>query len=346
MDRKLIGFAAEVPRRKFVQPSTSRAVNSNVVKKSPPKTLISDYVSPQYSLNPSQKAKNFKPVQKNFPKALPITEKESIAPKEPEPLQVRPAKVAPNARKSYKKTSYSIELSQPNAFSALVEKYTNKFRLFSVRHAFIAAGILIFVSGLIISINGFRANNEVIAQVGNNTSHSNDEGSTSSVDVSEDVPPKNRPHNVAPDEPKRISIPKVKVNSLIMQMGVDSNNQLKAPTNIHDTGWYKNSSKPGQSGAMLLDGHVSGPTKPGVFKNIGKLVKDDMIEVERGDGQKFNYKVVKTKSYPAEATDMLAAMSPVTPGESGLNLITCSGPFDKKSNQYKERTIVFAVLAE
>lgn len=363
MERRLIGSAGEAPQRRFVNPSFANRQSFRPVHSAPKKSALKD-TSANY-LDPKLQAQKFNPNFKEprrpetYTKA--VAEPRKVNPPMHNPIKVdQTPEVAPIISKDVRNEStsakakikikskdrFKVEKTQANASAVVIDKVFGKFRVFNTQYAFIAAGVLVFVSGLIIALNGFKTNNDVVAQAQNSSQQNTQEGGTSSTDVSEDPSIKNRQHNVAPNEPKRISIPDIKVSAWITAMDVDSSNQLKAPNNIYDTGWYKRSAKPGDKGAMLVDGHVSGPTKPGIFKNIGKLNQGSLIEIERGDGKKFNYRVVETKTYPAGATDMVAAMTSVEPGKPALNLITCSGSFDKESQQYTERTIVFAVLAE
>ena len=94
--------------------------------------------------------------------------------------------------------------------------------------------------------------------------------------------------------PRFLSIPSLKIsNARIIQLGLIKNtNQLDSPISIHDAGWYVKSALPGSSkGALLMDGHNGGPTKGGIFENLGNLSKGSYIIVERGDGQKITYEV-------------------------------------------------------
>lgn len=147
---------------------------------------------------------------------------------------------------------------------------------------------------------------------------------------------------VAPDVPRYLTIAKLGVRARVMQVGVDSNNVLGVPTNIYDTAWYTGSAKPGQAGATLIDGHVSSWTTHGVFYGLNKLVAGDQLQLERGDGTVLHYTVVRAQTYPAGQVDMQAAITPVTAGKSGLNLISCTGQVIKGTSQYNQRVIVFA----
>ena len=198
---------------------------------------------------------------------------------------------------------------------------------------------LIFVVGVGIAALGFKTNKNVEAQVQSVTQNNNQTG----------LPSEEKPddaamasHVVAPDQPRYIRISKINVFARITSQGIDKDGALKAPGNVHNAGWFTKSAKPGLPGAMLLDGHVSGPTQKGVFYNIKDLKAGDKLEVERGDGEIFNYTVVQSQTYNADATDMTKAMEPITKSKPGLNLITCTGKFDSKTGKYPQRIIVFA----
>lgn len=207
-------------------------------------------------------------------------------------------------------------------------------------YVFGAMAAVVFLFGMGVSLQGLLTNKKVEAQV-KQASTSND----TELPPQEDSPSafSESAYSVAPNLPRLIRIPKIKVESRITRLGMQSNGKLRSPGNIFDTGWFEGSAKPNESGAMLLAGHVHGPTKPGVFYNLHKLVAGDLLEVERGDGQVFNYKVVETKTYHRDNVDMAAAMTPFLSGERGLNIITCSGDIDDSGNHYEDRLIVYAV---
>lgn len=147
---------------------------------------------------------------------------------------------------------------------------------------------------------------------------------------------------VAPNLPRYLIIPKLGVDARVLSVGVTSTGALGTPDNVYDTAWYNESAEPGQSGAMLIDGHVSSWTAHGVFYGLKTLVPGDTIEVERGDGTMFTYKVVKSQIYPSGNVNMQAAMTPIVSGQPGLNLITCTGDVIPGTSTFNERIIVFA----
>lgn len=148
-------------------------------------------------------------------------------------------------------------------------------------------------------------------------------------------------YTVNPKYPRYLTIDKYNVKARILPLGVTKDNQLDSPNNVHDVGWYSVSSKPGQNGAMLMDGHVSSWDTPGVFYNLKNLVTKDIVQIERGDGTLFTYEVVATETYPVDRVDMSKAQRPIDPLRPGLNLITCGGEVIKGTNKFTHRTIVF-----
>lgn len=198
--------------------------------------------------------------------------------------------------------------------------------------------IIIVTSVACVLIGGYILINKNQNSIPNIFSLSESEGKDESSVSHSDL----QNHNVKADEPRLLVIKSINVKSRVLSMGVKSNNQLKSPNNIYDTAWYNGSSKPGQVGAVLIDGHVSGPTKPGVFKRLNTLKSADMITIENGAKKKFDYMVKKVETTPVSDVNMVKAMQPYGDSEQGLNLITCGGTFSKSSQQYSHRTIVYA----
>lgn len=151
-------------------------------------------------------------------------------------------------------------------------------------------------------------------------------------------------HIVAPDEPRFLRIPKFNVESRIVGLGIKPDGSLASPFNIFDTGWYTASSKPGKNGAMLLDGHVHGPSQPGVFYELKNLQNGDEVVVEAGNGKNYTYVVVGRDVTPYQETNMNKALVSVERGRPGLNLITCTGSYDDGSDIYEERLVIYTVL--
>ena len=149
-------------------------------------------------------------------------------------------------------------------------------------------------------------------------------------------------YTVPADQPRIMTIPAINVNARVKAVGVTKDNAMGTPANVYDAGWFNQSSKPGQDGAMVIDGHVSSESAHGVFYDLKKLKSGDTITIERGDHTTLNYSVVTTKTYDYNNVDMLAVLRPVDPDKPGLNLITCGGSVIKGTHEFDKRVVVFA----
>src|SRR3990167_1056659 len=153
-------------------------------------------------------------------------------------------------------------------------------------------------------------------------------------------------YEVAADLPRVINIPSISVEARVMQMSVKSNGQLDAPKNVHDTGWYTGSSRPGYSGATLINGHVSGIHTDGVFKNLKHLQIGDELMLENGKREIFKYKVDKIETVKAKSVNMEKLLEPYAGKAQGLNLITCGGKYDAQKREYNDRVLVYTSFVE
>lgn len=156
-----------------------------------------------------------------------------------------------------------------------------------------------------------------------------------------------------PSFPRYLSIPSLKIsNARVVQIGtIKDTGQLDSPKSIYDAGWYTKSGLPGAGkGAVLIDGHNGGPTKGGIFENLGSLSKGSEIIIERGDGQRITYQVadnremsvddINNESNPLGMKTMLNSMDPK---KEGLNMITCVGDWDYAKNTFNKRVMLRAV---
>ena len=154
---------------------------------------------------------------------------------------------------------------------------------------------------------------------------------------------------VAPDRPRYLIIEKLGVKKArILPMGVNTSGELDTPRNIFDVGWYEGSGKPGLGGTMMIDGHNGGPHIHGVFKDLPKLANGDIIKVERGDGEVFEYEVVENKAIALDESNAYMSTAAKTPveGRESVTLISCTGEWSQQQGTYLSRQFTRAVLIE
>jgi LPXTG-site transpeptidase (sortase) family protein len=194
---------------------------------------------------------------------------------------------------------------------------------------------MLFAGGLLLSQQQLHVNHQLTPKVSAQT-NSDSSGPSTAKPTNTEI----NSYSVAPDLARYIKIPKLKVSARVLQTGLTKTGAIDTPLNVYDTAWYTSSAKPGQAGAVLIDGHVSSRSTKGVFYGLNKLAAGDRIQLERGDGAVLSYKVVKTQAYDADRVDMQAATQPIT-DRPGLNLITCGGKVKPGTNQYNQRIVVF-----
>lgn len=141
--------------------------------------------------------------------------------------------------------------------------------------------------------------------------------------------------------PRFLTIDRLNMKARIQQMGINTDGAVQAPVNIHDSGWYKGSAKPGTPGAAFIDGHASGNTRKGLFAYIDTLKNGDSVKVEQGDGEVFTYRVVHSETVPKDSVDMGKALTVYGGAEEGLNLMTCTGRWIANQETYDERVVVY-----
>ncbi|MBR2741902.1 class F sortase [Candidatus Saccharibacteria bacterium] len=152
---------------------------------------------------------------------------------------------------------------------------------------------------------------------------------------------------VAPDMPRYLRIDKLGITGArIIPMGINDDGALATPNNIFDVGWYESSGKPGQGGTLVIDGHNGGPNVYGVFKNLPNLEVGDIIVVERGDGEVFEYSVVENVEVSLDEADtyMATAMRSPESGKESVTLISCTGEWSNARYTYLSRQFTRAVL--
>lgn len=225
-----------------------------------------------------------------------------------------------------------------------------RIRRFAMPRRVVFAVCAIFVLAMTgyLSIDTWVTNNKVKAEFSQLP-----QTSTASATVAEQkaleghdetVPQKNTlaSYTVASSLPRALYINKIKISARIMPMSVNTDGSVQAPRNIFDSGWYSGSVKPGEIGAMFIDGHASGPTREGLFAYLDKLVEGDVITVEKGDGSRLNYKVVHTEIQPLANLDMKKMLLPYGTVSRGLNMMTCTGTWVNASKTFDKRVLVFA----
>ncbi|MFM1653121.1 sortase domain-bontaining protein [Brevibacillus sp. B_LB10_24] len=144
--------------------------------------------------------------------------------------------------------------------------------------------------------------------------------------------------------PARLEIPAIKLNAPVEPVGVLENGQMGVPKAFDRVGILMPWTKPGENGSAVIAGHLDHYTGPAVFYGLKKLKPEDKVIVSDKNGRKLNFVVKSVEFFPAAKAPRQRVF-----GESDtprLNLITCAGKFNKKTQQHSQRLVVFTQLAE
>lgn len=218
---------------------------------------------------------------------------------------------------------------------------TARNRFLAIKSVMPALVILFFVFISIVGMMSVRSGDT--AEADRSRGRSSVESQIDTGDeISERRPTNMQTYQVSEDLPRILYIDNMGLSARVRRVGVGTQSELRLPSNIYDVGWYESSVKPGEPGAVVLTGHASGPSKPGIFHDLTELKPGDEFELETGGGKIYRYYVAKMEAFKDDdpLDPMLASAVPGTPG---LNLITETGTYDSKANTYDQRLVIYAV---
>ena len=206
------------------------------------------------------------------------------------------------------------------------------------------AAVLLFAVSVYVAVDGWFSSHggqtqvSALSAVPQSTQPQNK--SASAAALSEKRPMALGSYRVAGELPRVLHIPSLSVVSRVLHLGMASDGSLTAPNDIYDTGWYNASAEPNdKTGAILINGHIEGPTKPGVFAGLGTLKAGEEIVLERGDRRMMTFVVSSVETLKDGPIDTKQLLKSADPNKLGLNLVTSADA--ARSNQ--PRVVVHAV---
>jgi sortase (surface protein transpeptidase) len=141
--------------------------------------------------------------------------------------------------------------------------------------------------------------------------------------------------------PVAVSIPAIKVQATLQNLGLTSAGVLAPPTDTTQVGWYTGSAVPGEIGPAVLAGHIDSTTGPAVFYDLAELKPGDTITITLSDRTTVQFVVSAVTSYAKADFPTANVYGPVPDAE--LRVITCGGAFT--DGHYLNNVIVYATLA-
>ncbi|GAA4694003.1 class F sortase [Pseudonocardia yuanmonensis] len=133
------------------------------------------------------------------------------------------------------------------------------------------------------------------------------------------------------------------IDAPLLPVGVDDAGRMSVPEDVSAVGWYRFGPAPGDPrGSAVLAGHVDDRIQgPGAFHGLARLSPGDRLTVALSDARVLAYVVadVGRVAKAALPTGELFGRD----GPPRLTLVTCGGPFDRGTRDYRDNVVVTAV---
>lgn len=145
--------------------------------------------------------------------------------------------------------------------------------------------------------------------------------------------------------PESVSIPSIRVQSPLVDLGLNSDGTLQVPKDFAKAGWYTGGQFPGDADGppALIAGHIDDLHGPAVFYRLSKLHVGAQVLVRRVDGSVATFVVYRIASFLKSQFPSSAIYAKTTRPE--LRLITCTGEFDRHAGSYLSDLVAFARLS-
>lgn len=140
--------------------------------------------------------------------------------------------------------------------------------------------------------------------------------------------------------PAKLSIPALEIDAIIDPVSITENGQMDVPSSTKRVGLLTNGILPGMVGNSVIDGHVDSHTGPAVFYRLKNIKLGDMISIKSKEDCTIDFIVESIEIFKTSEAPLSKIFGPAD--ESRLNLITCTGKFNRKNQEYLERLVVFA----
>jgi sortase (surface protein transpeptidase) len=161
--------------------------------------------------------------------------------------------------------------------------------------------------------------------------------------VRNEPPPRSFPV-LEPSRPQRLSIPALKVQAPILDVGRASDGSVAVPplTRHNEAGWFDEGPTPGQFGPALIVGHADTRTGPSIFHDLPRLKPGQRIEVARADGTVAVFEVNSVERFNKARLPVQRVYGDFS--RPSLRLMTCGGAWLGGRRGYADNIVVFASL--
>lgn len=143
-------------------------------------------------------------------------------------------------------------------------------------------------------------------------------------------------------EPSQIEVPSIGVKANIEPTGILDNGEMGVPEDVDQVGWFEPGFKAGAKGNAVLAGHVDSLTGPAVFYELTDVKVGETVVLTDADGRKMVFEVKNLTSYETDEAPIEEIFG--SSDKRMINLITCTGDFNRDIGSHEERLVVTAEL--
>lgn len=147
--------------------------------------------------------------------------------------------------------------------------------------------------------------------------------------------------SVSVPSPIHLLIPKIKVDARVESLGLTKGGAVAVPKGPESVAWYNLGARPGEVGNSVISGHSGWKNHiPAVFDRLQDVRVGDKLSVENETGEVITFVVREIRLYGEgdTALDIFTSKD----GKAHLVLITCAGKWNKVTQSYPNRLVVFA----
>lgn len=144
--------------------------------------------------------------------------------------------------------------------------------------------------------------------------------------------------------PSRLHIPSVQLDAPVVPVGILENGQMDVPQSSDIVGILSPGPLPGEIGTAIMAGHVDSQTGPAIFYPLKKIKTGDPVLISNEEGQSLVFKVISVESYITSEAPLDKIFGDTD--QSRLNLITCTGKYNRKLGTHEKRLVVFTRLMD
>lgn len=140
--------------------------------------------------------------------------------------------------------------------------------------------------------------------------------------------------------PVRLRIPEINVDATVKYVGLTPDGAMGVPKNPDDVAWFNLGPQPGENGSAVIAGHKGWKNNtPAVFDNLYKLHVGDKVFIEDDSGAITTFVVREIRIYNKD--EAVPDVFSSNDGKAHLNLITCTGIWNKAEQTRSERLVIF-----